>query len=126
VLGKIFSWTLPSIAEALNAGRIDMAQSPWLLTQTSGRWRAVSLSIRSLWSRVVIDYSEDIIPGLPIYCSSPLVEAQIQRAQKLKLHFYGSEQADSRPQIQMFQLLSRHSSQSRINTNNLPTSNDPP
>jgi hypothetical protein len=28
VLGEIFSWTLPTIADALNAGRFDMAQSP--------------------------------------------------------------------------------------------------
>jgi hypothetical protein len=110
VLGEIFSCTSPSIAEALNAGRINMAQSPWLLTQTSDRGRAVSLSIPSLWSRVIIDYSEDIIPGLSIYYSLPLVEAHIQHAQKLKLHFYDSEHADSRPQIQMFRLLLRYSS----------------
>jgi hypothetical protein len=55
-----------------------------------------------LWSRVIID-ADDVYPV-------SLIETQIQRAQKLKIHFYGCETADSRPQIRMFQLLSQHAS----------------
>ncbi|KAJ7330518.1 hypothetical protein DFH08DRAFT_967053 [Mycena albidolilacea] len=111
VLGEIFSWTLPTIANVLNAGKFDMAQSPWLLTQISSRWRAVSLSIPSLWSRVVIQYPrlKYTAPGR-IHYSHALAETQISRAQTLKIHFYCCEQTDPRPQIHMFYLLSQHSS----------------
>ncbi|KAF8211008.1 hypothetical protein K438DRAFT_1569312, partial [Mycena galopus ATCC 62051] len=54
VLSQIFAWTLPSIGDVLRVGKIDTTQSPWLLTQISSRWRAISLGIPSLWSRVAI------------------------------------------------------------------------
>jgi len=105
LLREIFLWTLPSIAGTLELGRFDMAQSPWVLTQISGHWRAVALSTPSLWSRVAIDYSE----SSKAYSLS-LVEAQLQRCQKLKIHFYASHRMDSCPQIRMFRFLSQHSS----------------
>ncbi|KAJ6580859.1 hypothetical protein B0H19DRAFT_930621, partial [Mycena capillaripes] len=55
VLGEIFSWTPASLRAELARGRFDMAHSPWVLTRISSRWRAVSLSTPSLWSRVAID-----------------------------------------------------------------------
>jgi hypothetical protein len=108
VLGEIFSWTLPTIADALNASRFDMAQSPWLLNQISSRWRAVSLSIPSLWSRVVIQYPrfKYTAPGR-IHYSFALAETQISRAQTLKIH---AASKATRPQIHMFYLLSQYSS----------------
>ncbi|KAF8211032.1 hypothetical protein K438DRAFT_102106 [Mycena galopus ATCC 62051] len=109
VLAEIFMWTLSSIGDALTGGRFHVARSPWLLTQISSRWRAVSLATPSLWSRVVMDYSEGAT-RLPYY-SLALVETQIQRAHKLKIHFYGcSTLPDSRPQIQIFEFLLQHSS----------------
>ncbi|KAF7356296.1 F-box domain-containing protein [Mycena venus] len=108
VLREIFSWTLPSIRDALHSGRFEMGQSPWVLTQVCSRWRAVSISTPSLWSQVAIDYPQNLRTSSTYSLS--LVEAQIQRSQKLKIHFYGNHKMDSRVQIQMFELLSQHSS----------------
>jgi len=116
VLGDIFSWTLPPIRDGDRA-RFDLDDSPWVLTHISTRWRAIALATPSLWSRIVIDYAE-IHKKLYDYPQTrdssstylSLVEAQIQRAQKLKIHFYGSPQMDSRPQIHMFERLLQHSS----------------
>ncbi|KAF7345524.1 F-box domain-containing protein [Mycena venus] len=107
ILCEIFSWTLPSIGEALITDHFDQTQSPWLVTRISSRWRAVSLSTPSLWSRIAIDYRQGL-KGPSTYSYS-LVEVQIQRAQNLKIHFYGCETADSGVQIQIFRLLLRHS-----------------
>ncbi|KAJ6471862.1 hypothetical protein C8R45DRAFT_874684 [Mycena sanguinolenta] len=102
LLGEIFSWTLPSMRETWTREGY-VADSPWVLSHTSGSWRVVSLSIPSLWSRVAVDYS------LEEEYSLPLVEAQIRRAQSLKIHFYASRESDPHGQTQMFELLSRHS-----------------
>ncbi|KAF7345525.1 F-box domain-containing protein [Mycena venus] len=107
ILGEIFWWTLPSIGYRINAAGFDTAQSPWLLTRISSRWRAICVSTPSFWSRVAIDYS--ITDNHSLYSRS-LAETQLQRAQKLKIHFYGCEANDSHPQIQMFQLLLQYSS----------------
>ncbi|KAF8211010.1 hypothetical protein K438DRAFT_1534115, partial [Mycena galopus ATCC 62051] len=58
LLGKIFLETLSSVTnDSLRGRRFDMARSPWQLTRVSSRWRAVSLSIPSLWSRIAISYN---------------------------------------------------------------------
>ncbi|KAF7340013.1 F-box domain-containing protein [Mycena venus] len=107
ILGEIFGWTLPSTQAELNRLRFDIADSPWVLTRVSGRWRAISLSSPSLWSRLVVDYqTDDLSSSYPL----SIAQAQIQHARNLKIHFYGSEKADSLPQIEMFQLLLQHSS----------------
>ncbi|KAJ7709045.1 hypothetical protein B0H17DRAFT_916453, partial [Mycena rosella] len=59
VLGEIFSWTLPSVRDAvaapdLNRCGFDMGSSPWLLGHISSRWREIALSTPSLWSLVAI------------------------------------------------------------------------
>ncbi|KAF8211003.1 hypothetical protein K438DRAFT_1808618 [Mycena galopus ATCC 62051] len=105
VLGEIFSCTLPSLEDALAVGKFDMGRSPWLLTRICSHWRAISLSISSLWSRVAIDYSVE-----DANFSLSLVETQIHRTHKLDIHFYGQPAPDCRSQILIFQLLSRHSS----------------
>ncbi|KAJ7312408.1 hypothetical protein DFH08DRAFT_645378, partial [Mycena albidolilacea] len=56
LLREIFSWTLP-LLESPGEVSHGIGQSPWLITQISSRWRAVSLSTPSLWSRITIDYS---------------------------------------------------------------------
>ncbi|KAJ7831366.1 hypothetical protein B0H13DRAFT_1654696, partial [Mycena leptocephala] len=73
------------------------------LSHICSRWRAISLATPSLWSRIAINYS------LSPYSSS-LAEKQLQRSQKLKIHFYGSDQVDSGPQVHMFRPLSQQSS----------------
>ncbi|KAF8211009.1 hypothetical protein K438DRAFT_1710460, partial [Mycena galopus ATCC 62051] len=49
LLGEIFSWTLPFIGNALSVDTFNILRSPWVLTHISRRWRAVCLSIPSLW-----------------------------------------------------------------------------
>ncbi|KAJ6459933.1 hypothetical protein C8R45DRAFT_842883, partial [Mycena sanguinolenta] len=45
ILGEIFAWTLPSAHDIFGTRRC-----PWILTHVCSRWRAVALSIPSLWS----------------------------------------------------------------------------
>ncbi|KAF7371150.1 F-box domain-containing protein [Mycena sanguinolenta] len=109
VLGEIFSWTLPSIGNALSVDTFNIARSPWLLTHVSSRWRAVSISIPSLWSRIIIDYSEDTEIG-PTNYPLNLAKTLVQRAQKLTIHFYGCSETESSRQIQMLEFILQHSS----------------
>ncbi|KAJ7113998.1 hypothetical protein C8R44DRAFT_229803 [Mycena epipterygia] len=105
VLGEIFSWTLPTLRTARHPRRRrDFTDSPWVLAQVCSRWRAVALSLPSLWSLFVIKFSWTWMYPLS------MVETQIARAQTLKIHFYGSQTKNSRPQIEMFHLLAEHSS----------------
>ncbi|KAJ7654611.1 hypothetical protein DFH06DRAFT_1202886 [Mycena polygramma] len=110
VLGEIFSWTLPAVGEELrDRMKLDVGASPWVLTHINSRWRAVALSNPSVWSLIMITYSEEYAAASAYPLS--LIEAQLQRSQTqmLKVHFYGSHDADFGPQIQMFDLLSKHS-----------------
>ncbi|KAJ7483424.1 hypothetical protein FB451DRAFT_1555395 [Mycena latifolia] len=106
ILIEIFSWTLPSVREALAGGGLDVGRSPWVLGQISSSWRAAALSTPSLWSLVVIDYA------VSSWCPPLMLETQIRRARSrsLKIHFYGYQQSDSRPQIAIFRSLAEHSS----------------
>ncbi|KAJ7126266.1 hypothetical protein C8R44DRAFT_668618, partial [Mycena epipterygia] len=97
VLAEIFSWTLS--AEPLSGDRSAVEDSPWVLTQVSHRWRVLSLSTPALWSLVVIDYSYTSEYSLS------MVKTQIHRARLLKIHFFGKQKEDSRPQIEMFRFL---------------------
>ncbi|KAF7347213.1 F-box domain-containing protein [Mycena venus] len=106
VLSEIFSCTLPSVSAAENC---QIQESPWVLTHISRRWRAITVSNHSLWSHIDIIYPPDTDPA-SLYPLS-MVETQISRAQKLTVHFRGCETTDSRPQIEMFQCLAKHSSQ---------------
>jgi hypothetical protein len=103
VLGEIFSWTLPSLSDALDWGRFDMTDSPWVLTQISSGW--------SLERNFPL-YPLLVVAGRHTSStySLSLVAAQIQRSQNLKNHFYGCNETDFGLQIQMFQFLAQHSS----------------
>jgi hypothetical protein len=104
ILGDIFFWSLPSLNTALGRPCFDINDCPWVLTHVSGRWRAVALSIPSLWSKITINYRKN--PTYPL----DAVKTQIRRTERLKIHFYGSEEFESRPQVEMFQHLAEHSS----------------
>ncbi|KAJ6465221.1 hypothetical protein C8R47DRAFT_1155390 [Mycena vitilis] len=104
MLGEIFLRTLPSSPDTSSLLGSDMGASPWVLTMVSSSWRSVALAQPSLWSRICIDYS------IKFPYSLSLVEAQLQRSQKLNVHFYGSEGLPSQPQIEIFNLLAQHSS----------------
>ncbi|KAJ6580725.1 hypothetical protein B0H19DRAFT_928456, partial [Mycena capillaripes] len=56
VLGEIFSWSLPTSASSIGRPRFHRTDSPWSLTQISGRWRAVAVSNPFLWSFIAIQY----------------------------------------------------------------------
>ncbi|KAJ7146766.1 hypothetical protein C8R44DRAFT_18505 [Mycena epipterygia] len=111
VLCDIFSWTLPSVNDGLWHCKFNTKCSPWVLTQICSRWRATAFSTPSLWSLVVLDYTHDhnLPSDLSAY-SLPMVDTQIQRAQKIRVHFYGCTNRIARPQVEMFQCLAKHSS----------------
>ncbi|KAJ6458412.1 hypothetical protein C8R47DRAFT_1328241 [Mycena vitilis] len=109
ILLEIFSWTIPPVALFRRRAKFGLKCSPWVLTHISRRWRSVSISDPSLWSLVAIKYRTD--PDPEQFFSHSMVENQIARAQKLKIHFYGHESSDSGPQVGMLELLAKYSSQ---------------
>ncbi|KAK7031758.1 ABC protein [Favolaschia claudopus] len=107
VLTEIFSCLKP-YHEPVSEGRQSyLAHGPWLPSHVSRRWRAISLSTPSLWSRIVIDYARQYYPESPLQ-----LEAHIQRAKSLslKILFCGAEDADSDSQMQMLDHLLEYSS----------------
>ncbi|KAF7345590.1 ABC protein [Mycena venus] len=107
VICEIFSFTLPSLSSALARDIFDANDSPWVLTGICHRWRAIAVCTPSLWSLFAMKYSQC---HHPFYYPLSAAKIQIQRAQSLKIHFYGSESRDPLPQIEMFRLLIEHSS----------------
>ncbi|KAJ7490977.1 hypothetical protein FB451DRAFT_1552531 [Mycena latifolia] len=105
VLAEIFSWTLPSLDDALTRRKFDRSHSPWVLTQVSSRWRAVALSAPSLWSLIVINGSDLNANSLS------MVKTHVERARQLKIYFFGSKRKPPNRQIDLFQFLSEHSAQ---------------
>ncbi|KAJ7603923.1 hypothetical protein FB45DRAFT_767776, partial [Roridomyces roridus] len=53
ILGEIFAWTLPTVAEASDRTSFKFHHSPWNLTHVCSRWRAIAISTPSLWSLLV-------------------------------------------------------------------------
>ncbi|KAJ7709044.1 hypothetical protein B0H17DRAFT_1124812 [Mycena rosella] len=102
VLGNFFLCTLPLAGDAMDQGMFDVGSSPWVLTHISDHWRALAISNPALWSPIAINYS--LSSRYPL----PLLDTQITRARSLKIHFYGSEEFDSRPQITVFRFLAEH------------------
>ncbi|KAJ6552057.1 hypothetical protein DFH09DRAFT_1366446 [Mycena vulgaris] len=105
ILAEIFSWTLPSVHDAYKRRKFHINNSPWVLTLVSSRWRALAISNPSLWSLVVIR-SPTYKRGNPNPMS--MIKTQIQRAQKLKVYFYGDSKRALR-HIEMFRCLAEHS-----------------
>ncbi|KAJ7498222.1 hypothetical protein B0H11DRAFT_834860 [Mycena galericulata] len=101
VLGEIFSWTLLSVEEAWSCDRFK--KSPWVLTHICSRWRSISLATPSLWSQVIINYHQGFVPPLAA------IETQIERAHTLTIHFFPTSNQDPGPQLEMFELLAKHS-----------------
>ncbi|KAJ7498163.1 hypothetical protein B0H11DRAFT_1856728, partial [Mycena galericulata] len=99
ILVEIFSWTLPSLREALHRNKFTIQGSPWVLTHVSRRWRAVSISTPELWSLVALDYVDGGTHSLAA------VKAQIERARMLQIHFHGDNENESGPQIEMLRCL---------------------
>ncbi|KAJ7607983.1 hypothetical protein FB45DRAFT_1067713 [Roridomyces roridus] len=103
ILGEIFAWTLPTVAEASDRTSFKFHHSPWNLTHVCSRWRAIAISTPSLWSLLVLPYEKYHYP-------MGAAETQVQRAQTLKIHFYGRNyEWSAYPQIQMLEYLIQHS-----------------
>ncbi|KAJ7603813.1 hypothetical protein FB45DRAFT_811734 [Roridomyces roridus] len=103
ILGQIFSWALPTDEQAKSpAYRPNPKDSPWVLTWISSRWRAIAVSTHSLWSLVHVDAAGSLH-------SLSMIQTQVQRARGLKIHFYGRQERNAAPQIQLFRFLSEHS-----------------
>ncbi|KAJ7147736.1 hypothetical protein C8R43DRAFT_1010541 [Mycena crocata] len=86
--------------------KFQITDSPWIFTHVNRRWRAIAISNPSLWSRVVISYRPHINPSR-LYPLA-MVQTHIARAQKLKIHFYGCQKSDPRPQMETFHFLAEH------------------
>ncbi|KAJ7654646.1 hypothetical protein DFH06DRAFT_1092897 [Mycena polygramma] len=107
VLSEVFAWTLPSARDLSRRRKPRLRDSPWILTHVSRCWRTVAVLNPSLWSIVAIKYQ----PGTdPSVYSLAMVEAQLARAKKLKIHFSGCQTLNPVPQIELFQCLSKHAS----------------
>ncbi|KAJ7902473.1 hypothetical protein B0H13DRAFT_2513259 [Mycena leptocephala] len=96
VLGEIFSWTLPSLSDAMDQGRFDMTESPWVLTQISSGWRETSLSTPFLWSHFLARHSlrwEELSLGLTpeLLPSLSALRDQVPSLRRLWLEWDGSE-----------------------------------
>ncbi|KAJ7903900.1 hypothetical protein B0H13DRAFT_2274773 [Mycena leptocephala] len=100
ILGEIISWTLPDLYDIL-----DPEGCPWVLTRVCGNWRAVALSKPSFWSLIVIDFSHRT------QYPRELIRLQLTRARSLKIHFFGDEMEESRPQIALFGILAGYCAQ---------------
>ncbi|KAF7371183.1 F-box domain-containing protein [Mycena sanguinolenta] len=104
ILVEIFLWTTPNSVKRRRSSSRYSFPWPWVLTRISHRWREIAVSTPSLWSHVVVNF--DLHPT-PL----PVLEAQIARAQELKIHIYGREIFyGSRSRAQIFQYLAQYSS----------------
>ncbi|KAJ7777086.1 hypothetical protein B0H16DRAFT_1504292 [Mycena metata] len=107
ILAEIFLWTLPSDKVAVEDG-IHITDSPWLLTHIRRQWKQVCISTPSMWSLVVMAYHPKM--KLSSLCPVWMLETQIARARRLKIHFFGFETTDAQSQTEMFQYLAKHAS----------------
>ncbi|KAJ6468524.1 hypothetical protein C8R47DRAFT_1302596 [Mycena vitilis] len=106
VLAEIFRWTLPKVPAS--ARRFRIADSPWLLTHVSHRWRAIATGTPRLWASVDISYHNTQNPWAR--CPLPMLKTQTARAKKLKINFFGDESVAPEPQVEIFRYLAGHSS----------------
>ncbi|KAJ7036638.1 hypothetical protein C8F04DRAFT_1257864 [Mycena alexandri] len=109
LLLEIFSWTLPSILFLRRQDQFDVTDVPWILGHISSNWRAVALSSPSLWSVVAVNYTGALGNPLTAYPLA-MLETQLARAQKLKIHFYASAASDDGAQTEIFKFLAAQSS----------------
>ncbi|KAJ7135117.1 hypothetical protein C8R46DRAFT_1048056 [Mycena filopes] len=80
MLSEIFSLTLGS------DGRTNVKNSPWTLSHTCSRWRAIAIDSPSLWSFIAINCGGDF-KDLAVLHPLPLLRTQLSRATRLRLHF---------------------------------------
>jgi hypothetical protein len=89
ILAQIFALTLPSDRKVVESGRIDVQDSPWILTRVCGRWRTVAIASSFLWSFLSINC--DVMVNLSAAYPLPLLTAHLQRANYLRIHFLAGD-----------------------------------
>ncbi|KAF7372725.1 Beta-lactamase domain-containing protein [Mycena sanguinolenta] len=97
ILGEIFLCTLPSFRDV-----VSIKKCPWVLTHVCSRWRAVAVTLPSLWSLLVFNFAVQ-----PHY-SREMIHIQIQRARFLEIHFSGNRDDNPPAQIALFGLLANY------------------
>ncbi|CAK5270694.1 unnamed protein product [Mycena citricolor] len=105
VLCEIFRGTLPSVAELHEERKIRTTQFPWVLTQVSRRWRTTAVSLPSLWSRVIVNFSDEDKHISSNAYPQPLLATQLGRARSLSVHFASSGSRKSGTQAHLFKFL---------------------
>jgi hypothetical protein len=104
ILSEIFTLTLPSDRAVVERGKIDLRDSPWMLTRICGRWRTVALASSSLWSFVAINCEDNLSAAYPL----SLIRTQLQRAKHIRIHFLAEDRL-TQYQMDILQLLVDHS-----------------
>jgi hypothetical protein len=104
ILSEIFMLTLPSDRAVVERGKIDLRDSPWMLTRICGRWRTVALASSSLWSFVAINCEDNLSAAYPL----SLIRTQLQRAKHIRIHFLAEDRL-TQYQMDILQLLVDHS-----------------
>ncbi|KAJ7609028.1 hypothetical protein FB45DRAFT_945154 [Roridomyces roridus] len=102
ILSEIFLLAQPSPVEPAGLPSKESPHFPWRFSHVSRRWREIALSTPSLWSLVYVSSRRKVDP-------LAMIQAQVQRARSLKIHFYASDTQDSTAQIRLFEFLSEHS-----------------
>ncbi|KAJ7607911.1 hypothetical protein FB45DRAFT_1130613 [Roridomyces roridus] len=83
ILREIMRWTVPTAVTEVFPGGVGLRQSPWNIACVSQRWRAVALSMPSLWSLILWNYNRY---NLPIQA----IKIQVQRANMLRVNWHGN------------------------------------
>ncbi|KAJ7812042.1 hypothetical protein B0H14DRAFT_3753978, partial [Mycena olivaceomarginata] len=81
IISLIFTFAAPFRSDVMN-----VEEGPWVLSAVCSRWRTIALSQPSLWNGLVLNFTDDN-PDSPESAGRilPLVEAHLERSQKLPL-----------------------------------------
>ncbi|CAK5283666.1 unnamed protein product [Mycena citricolor] len=107
VLSEIFHHSLPDTNDLVLRRSFNLLDSPWVVTHVSRRWRTVAMETRALWSRTMLYYSRHVEASKAF--PMPMLRAQVERAQNLKIYFHASAQASTIHQAAALEFLVSHS-----------------
>ncbi|KAJ7879191.1 hypothetical protein B0H14DRAFT_3858482 [Mycena olivaceomarginata] len=81
IISLIFKFAAPFRSDVMN-----VEEGPWVLSAVCSQWRIIALSQPSLWNGFVLNFTDDgDSPGSAGRTLLPLVEAHLERSQKLPL-----------------------------------------
>ncbi|KAJ7250461.1 hypothetical protein B0H12DRAFT_1120499 [Mycena haematopus] len=91
ILSLIFTFAVPPYAVP-NTGKfvssyyfMNMEEGPWVLSAVCSRWRTISLSQASLWTHILLDFTDDPPDSPSVKGIVPMVEAYLKRSQEQPL-----------------------------------------